>query len=91
MAEANGNARNLLDSAFVRVMTLVVSGLLIPVIGWMVVTMQTNSEAIGELKAELPLRTASRYTVDDAKRDQERATDRFIEDEHRIEALERTR
>lgn len=89
MADTNGgNGKAILDSAFVRVMTLIVSLLLIPVIGWMMVTMENNSEAIGELRAELPLRTASRYTAEDAKRDQDRTSDRMTEDERRIANLE---
>lgn len=89
MSEPNGNGVKLLDSAFVRVMTLLVSLLLIPVIGWLMATMEANSEAIGELKAELPLKTASRYTAEDAKRDQDRSADRFVDDERRIDNLER--
>lgn len=88
MVETNGNGRTLLDSAFVRVMTLIVSLLLIPIIGWTVMRIDNNSEAIGELRTELPLRTSSRYTADDARRDQDRANDRMTEDERRIAALE---
>lgn len=50
-----------------------------------------NSSDIAALKAEVPLRTAARYTSDDAKRDQDRVGDRFAYDEQRLAILENRR
>lgn len=90
MADMGGNgSRNIIDSSFVRVIVLVVSSLMLPALGWIVFHVESNGEAIAALQAEVPLRTLSRYTADDAKRDQQRTDDRFEDVERRLGSLER--
>lgn len=89
MANGNGNgSRTVFESMMLRIVTPVIGALLIGVLGWMAASIVNNSSNIATIEAEIPLRTASRYTADDAKRDQDRQNDRFSYDEQRITFLE---
>lgn len=94
MADANGNgngngAKTLLDSAYLRAALMGITLILVPVMGWTLGQVNVHGQQIAVLQAELTLRTASRYTSEDAQRDQERINDQLADDERRLDQLEK--
>lgn len=90
VTEGNGN-RTVFESMVARIVTPAVGAVLLGALGWMATAIVNNSSEIAGIKAEIPLRTSARYTSDDAKRDQDRVSDRFTYDEQRLTALENRR
>lgn len=61
---------------------------IIGALGWLVMGVIQNQNDIAVMRSEVNLRTVSRYTAEDARRDNERTTDRFQELDRRISRLE---
>lgn len=88
MADGGNGERSIFESMLLRLVAPVIGALLLGALGWMMSAIVTNSSNIAAIQAEIPLRTASRYTAEDAKRDQDRVSDRFAYDEHRLDIVE---
>lgn len=60
----------------------------VAVVSWLMGAVIKNQDAIAVLQAEIPLRTASRYTAQDAQRDNSRTDDQVKDLDRRLSRLE---
>lgn len=98
MSLTNGNGEKLkalADNVYLRLISQVTSAIALPVVVYLLLTLNGQGTAITQLqgaiegiRTELSLRTISRYTADDAKRDQALTDSRFTDIERRLNRLE---